>query len=315
MSYYSKEVIDRVKKIDLLTYLQTCEPNELVREGRNYTTRSHDSLKINGRLWNWFSQGIGGNNALSYLMKVEGMNFKDAVKTLVESDITYVERNDNLDYKKEFILPPKNNNCYIARNYLIKRGISKNIIDYCISIGIIYQEYKKNNVVFIGKDDENIPKYAFVRGCSNKRYLHDAYGSDKAYSFRIILDENSKTVHFFESAIDLLSYLSIKQLEGKIPKDNYISMSGVSGSEHHSNTLYTPEPFINYMKKYKETNKIFIHFDNDEVGRNATESFKETLKYFKVEVIDEPSKSGKDFNDYLCEIKGINHKKKEEFER
>ena len=28
------------------------------------------------------------------------------------------------------------------------------------------------------------------------------------------------------------------------------------------------------MKKYKETNKIFIHFDNDEVGRNATESFK-----------------------------------------
>ena len=40
-----------------------------------------------------------------------------------------------------------------------------------------------------------------------------------------------------------------------------------------------------------------------------------TLKYFKVEVIDEPSKSGKDFNDYLCEIKEINHKKKQEFER
>ena len=40
------------------------------------------------------------------------------------------------------------------------------------------------------------------------------------------------------------------------------------------------------------------------------QSFKETLKYFKVEVVDEPSKSGKDFNDYLCEIKGINHKKK-----
>ena len=66
MSYYSKEVIEQVKKIDLLTYLQTCEPNELVREGRNYTTRTHDSLKINGRFWNWFSQGIGGNNALSY---------------------------------------------------------------------------------------------------------------------------------------------------------------------------------------------------------------------------------------------------------
>ena len=315
MSYYSKDVINQIRKIDLLTYLETCEPDELVREGRIYHTRTHDSLKINGHLWNWFSQGVGGNNALSYLMKVEGMNFKDAVKTLVESNITYVERNDDLDYKKEFILPQKNDNFYIARNYLIKRGISKNIIDYCICKGFIYQEYKTNNVVFLGKNDDGIPKYAFVRGTSNKRFMHDAYGSDKAYSFRIILDENSKTVHFFESAIDLLSYLSIKQLEGKIPKENYISMSGVSGCDAHSNTLYTPEPFINYMKKYKETNKIFIHFDNDEVGRNATESFKETLKYFKVEVIDEPSKSGKDFHDYLCEIREKNYKKKHEFER
>ena len=62
MPYISPEQIKELQKIDLLTYLQNYEPNELVHEsGDNYCTRSHDSLKISNGLWNWFSKGIGGN--------------------------------------------------------------------------------------------------------------------------------------------------------------------------------------------------------------------------------------------------------------
>lgn len=40
-------IIEQVKKIDLLTYLQEREPNELVRLGPDtYCTREHDSLKL-----------------------------------------------------------------------------------------------------------------------------------------------------------------------------------------------------------------------------------------------------------------------------
>ena len=47
MPYISPEQIKELQKIDLLTYLQNYEPNELVHEsGDNYCTRSHDSLKI-----------------------------------------------------------------------------------------------------------------------------------------------------------------------------------------------------------------------------------------------------------------------------
>jgi hypothetical protein len=51
MPYISPEVIQEAKQMDLLTYLQNYESQELVRfSGNVYCTRAHDSLKIsNGR--------------------------------------------------------------------------------------------------------------------------------------------------------------------------------------------------------------------------------------------------------------------------
>ena len=72
MPYISPEVVEQARQIDLLTYLQSCEPQELVRiSGNNYTTRTHDSLKISNGKWMWWSQRIGGYNALDYLVKVK----------------------------------------------------------------------------------------------------------------------------------------------------------------------------------------------------------------------------------------------------
>lgn len=65
MPYIPPEVVEQARQIDLLTYLQSCEPQELVRiSGNNYTTRTHDSLKISNGKWMWWSQRIGGYNAL-----------------------------------------------------------------------------------------------------------------------------------------------------------------------------------------------------------------------------------------------------------
>ena len=65
MGYVTKEMIDRAKEMDLLTYLQTYEPQELVHfGGSTYCTREHDSLKISNGKWCWFSRGIGGKTAL-----------------------------------------------------------------------------------------------------------------------------------------------------------------------------------------------------------------------------------------------------------
>lgn len=45
--------------MDLLTYLQTYEPDELVRISANtYTMKTNDSLKISNGMWMWWSRGI-----------------------------------------------------------------------------------------------------------------------------------------------------------------------------------------------------------------------------------------------------------------
>ena len=70
----SKAEIERARELDLLTYLQTYEPHELVRiSSAVYSTRSHDSLKISNGKWYQWSTGIGGVSALDYLVKVQGM--------------------------------------------------------------------------------------------------------------------------------------------------------------------------------------------------------------------------------------------------
>lgn len=78
MAFIPPETIEKARQVDLLTYLKTCEPNELVHiSGNHYCTREHDSLKISNGKWYWFSRGFGGYNALDYLIKV---SFVDGIK-------------------------------------------------------------------------------------------------------------------------------------------------------------------------------------------------------------------------------------------
>ena len=86
MGKYQKN-IEAARRISVMQYLQTYHPGELVRKtDKEYCTKTHSSLVItpaNG-LFHWFSQSKGGNNALDYLVKVEGMDFVSAVRLLNE---------------------------------------------------------------------------------------------------------------------------------------------------------------------------------------------------------------------------------------
>ena len=43
MPFYNQEEIEKARQVDLFTYLQTCEPQELVHvSGNVYCTREHD---------------------------------------------------------------------------------------------------------------------------------------------------------------------------------------------------------------------------------------------------------------------------------
>ena len=80
MPYIAPEVVQEVKRMDLLTYLRNYEPSELVHfSGNTYTTRTHDSLKISNGRWMWWSQGIGGRSALDLSLIHICQKLKEAI--------------------------------------------------------------------------------------------------------------------------------------------------------------------------------------------------------------------------------------------
>lgn len=181
MGYVTREMIDRAKEMDLLTYLQTYEPQELMHfGGSTYCTREHDSLKISNGKWCWFSRGIGGRTALDYLIKVKEIPFTEAVERIVgraagQPPISCTRQQP--EQTKTLLLPQVSRCAAHAVEYLHSRGIDYELIDFCIRTGRLYESYPHHNAVFVGKDKDGQPRYACLRGIGTD-FKGEATGSD-----------------------------------------------------------------------------------------------------------------------------------------
>ena len=218
MPFIAPELIIQAKQMDLLTYLRNYEPYELVKfSGNTYCTRTHDSLKISNGKWMWWSRGIGGKSALDYLIKVKGLDFVEAVETIMGQcavSAPVYEKESRSYENQQLLLPQKSPSNDVVTQYLFSRGIDYEIINYCLDKELIIESLPYHNVVFIGYDESNKPKYAAYRATNQSRLMGDCTGSKKQYSFRLTA-ENTGEVHLFECAIDLLSYATLMKLEGK----------------------------------------------------------------------------------------------------
>lgn len=313
MPYISPKQIKELQKIDLLTYLQNYEPNELVHEsGDNYCTRSHDSLKISNGLWNWFSKGIGGKNAIDYLIKVKNYTFMEAIQLLSNGNVKTIPfsvSNTKVKQKSEIKIPKKAASNSKAKEYLINRGIAEEIVDECIKNNLIYQEETTNNVVFVGYDNSKNIRYAGCRATNDTRYMRDATGSDKKYSFRLLSNEPNNTIHIFESSIDLLSYATLLKLKGiDYKKENLIALAGVYQPAKCIENSKIPIAIELYLKEHKNVKNIILHFDRDIPGRNAAKAFQIVIPKEYI-VVDCPVPYGKDINDFLCYKLGLKRTK------
>ena len=263
MPYISPKQIKELQKIDLLTYLQNYEPNELVHEsGDNYCTRSHDSLKISNGLWNWFSKGIGGKNAIDYLIKVKNYTFMEAIQLLSNGNVKAIPfsvSNTKVQQKSEIKIPKKAASNSKAKEYLINRGIAEEIVDECIKNNLIYQEETTNNVVFVGYDNCKNIRYAGCRATNDTRYMRDATGSDKKYSFRLLSNEQNNSVHIFESSIDLLSYATLLYEQGSdFKSQNLVSLSGVYKPTKNMSNAHIPLSLRTVLNDNPQLNTVYL---------------------------------------------------------
>ena len=296
MEEYTREQIQRADDTDLYVFLSG-RGEQFKRCGKEYRWLRHDSVMINKSEWYRFSQNKGGH-AIDFMKEFYGLSFAEAVKELLgEEGVGETNRRTaKEDAGRQKVcpiplpgleLPERNESCEIARKYLIEqRKLSEWLIDQMIAKGDIYESKNYHNVVFVGRDKEQNPRYAAMRGTDENRYRGEARGSEKAYGFGHI--GTNEKLFVFESPIDLLSYITAVPEEWE--KHSYISLGGLS--EKAMKRMYTEYPYIH---------SIYLCLDNDEPGNERCRQFvsmiPEELCVFRLE----PAK--KDWNE--CLVAGL----------
>lgn len=305
-TWISREDVAKAKEMDLLTYLKNYRPDELKKiSGAEYGTKSHSSLKISNGKWVWYAGNVGGRTALDYLIKVEGMEFQEAVQEIVGEAISkppiYIPQEELAPRKKELIVPAEGKSFNEMVYYLRD--------DRAIDIDIIYAEYNKenlyqteahNNIAFVGRNKEGEIKLVTLRGTKGD-FKNTVAGSDRRYPYMLKAQGINTAVHLFEAPIDALSYATLMKKRGiDYTKHNLLAMCGVAVAKENSEDAKLPIPVEQYLKDYPYTDTVCLHLDNDTAGRNASEVLTTLLGRRGIRVYDQPPPEGyKDCNDYL----------------
>lgn len=79
--FYSQDQIDRANAVNLEEFLRS-QGEPLVRSGKEYRWKKHDSLTVRGNKWFRHSNSTGGY-PVDFVMEFWGKSFPEAVELLI----------------------------------------------------------------------------------------------------------------------------------------------------------------------------------------------------------------------------------------
>lgn len=296
----TREQIDAAKRMTAMEFLRRHRSDQLEKDAARgeFHLKDHDSFKINQStsLWHWKSRDIGGRSALDYLVKVEGVDFVEAVRQLCK-DLPGRFTPSPPVPQKVFTLPlPAENNRRVFA-YLLKRGINQKVIKACVQAGILYESAQHHNAVFVGKDDQGIPRYAFLRGTytREKPFKAEVSGSDKSYCFCLPPRKDSPRVAVYEAAIETLAHLTLEGSEDKYR----LSLGGIYAPVEGVGThpFKPPAALESFLVRHPKITEIEICTNNDAPGRWAGEHIAMHYQGKYQVTVNLPSRKGMDFAD------------------
>ena len=298
--YIPKDKLKEIRSLSAIDYLKNYHPDLLIRNGRtDYIHVDHDSLHFSNGKWYWWSKRKGGTSAIDYLVTVEGYTFMDACETIMDAMkiAMPVITHERPKKAKPFVLPPKDETNDDVIHYLCdERMIDKEIVNYFVAKGQIYQSKYYKNAVFVGFDG-NKPAYAFKRSINNPM-KQDHAGSNKAFSFSFTTIQSDE-LHIFEGAIDMLSYMTLLKMDNiSFYSHNYLSLSGATAGIAAKEEADVPIALWSYLKRNDHIKKIILHLDNDDTGKRATKSIISILDE-TYKCVDEHPTYFKDINEKL----------------
>ncbi len=297
---FTDEEITKANNVSIMDYVNTLGLNTK-KAGKTIKVEGHGGLCIDPvkNRWNCFSASKGGG-PIQLVMFLENKTWVDAMKRLLGSNYESQDirsfkmdiEKEKKEIKKDFILPKKNSTYKHMIAYLTKtRGIDMGIIQNFIDNKMLYED-EKRNCVFVGYDEDKVPRYANLRGTNTFfNFKGETKNSNKSYSFNLT-NKNSDRVYVFESPIEVMSYLTLYKLKfgkDKEFKYNALSLGGTSDMA-----------LKQFLKDNKNIKEIHLCLNNDRAGISATEAierkykdnYKVKVKYPKLE----------DYNDLLCYI-------------
>ena len=237
--------------MDLEKFLRA-QGETLVRSGKEYRWKAHDSLTVCGNKWFRHSQSKGGL-PVDFVMEFYGKSFPEAVQMLTGEPGEAQPEADPAP-SPAFRLPLRNVTNANILNYLTQeRKLSPSLVNFFIAAGDIYEDAAHHNVVFVGRDADGHPRYVSNRGIREK-FRQDVAGAEKAFGFAH--RGTDKQLLVFEAPIDLLSFIEL------FPKNwqqhNYLSLGGVSG-----------KALRQFLSERPDVERVFLCLDADKAGEDA----------------------------------------------
>ena len=256
---YTQAQIDKANAVDLEKFLRA-QGETLVRSGKEYRWKAHDSLTVCGNKWFRHSQSKGGF-PVDFVMEFYGKSFPEAVQMLT-GEPGEVQPEADPAPSPAFRLPLRNVTNANILNYLTQeRKLSPSLVNFFIAAGDIYEDAAHHNVVFVGRDADGHPRYASNRGI-NEKFRQDVAGAEKAFGFAH--RGTDKQLLVFEAPIDLLSFIEL------FPKNwqqhNYLSLGGVSG-----------KALRQFLSERPDVERVFLCLDADKAGEDACKRLVELL--------------------------------------
>lgn len=320
----SRDILDVANELNM----------ELVRDGKDYRWKEHDSLVISPdkNKWNWFSRHQGGD-VIALVETIREINFNQAIDYLNDGtfkEFTAVER------EKEpfrYHLQPYEQDFVEARNYLkVNRGLSDETIDFFLEKGVLAQANAMLNnsvepvVVFKTLSSSGEITGATLQGIEENRAKWPARGyakniirnSDGMDGLHVDIGKPNRLI-FTESPIDLMSYYEINK--DTLQDVRLVSMDGLKEatigrhlaqlqSELSGRPLHwTPEQLAEglqtaidsqYFADGKHADMITLAVDNDTAGRTFIEELEARGAAVTVDLPElKPGQDKTDWNDAL----------------
>ncbi len=286
---FTEEQKRQANAVDLTEFLRL-KGEPLLRSGPEHRMASNHSVTVRGNEWYDHAAEKGGG-PVSFLKEFYGMDYQQAMFTLLGEDVSQLCSQANAPKQKEkkpFALPSANDTNRRVFAYLLKhRHLDRDVVTAFVRLGLIYEDQGYHNAVFVGMDTDLTPHHAHKRSTNSqgKSFRMTVEGSDFRYAFN--WPGCSEHLIVFEAPIDMMSFISMYH-DSNWSKHSYVALCGTSSL-----------PLLGMLERCPQIQTVHLALDNDQAGQLATRRLAKVVRERGLKV-DALVPILKDWNEDLC---------------